>query len=124
MLATQVAYWNMIEQRRHNKETERLTARQQEIDKSALAENRRHNLASESIGYRQASASLTSASAAWKNAGTNMFESRTNRSRQRVDAKLTSAKTTATKHSVAQGWVNAASGLIGNVSSVFRNARN
>lgn len=123
MLATQVAYWNMIEQRRHNKETERLTAIQQELDRSALAETRRHNLANESIGYRQASASLTSASAAWRNAGTNMFESQTNRSRQRVDAKLTSAKTGATKHSVAQGWVNAASGLIGSFGSVFGRMR-
>lgn len=120
MLATQVAYWNMIEQRRHNRETERLTAKQQEIDKSALAENKRHNLANESIGYQQASASLTSASAAWKNSSTNRFESITNRSRQRMDARLTRAKTQATKHSVAQGWVNAASSLIGNVASVVR----
>lgn len=104
MLQTQVQYWSLQEQKRHNIVTENQTDFvNAEVKRHNLAtegltdwfnrESKRHNMASESIGRTQASAALQQAYAANRqadaaqaqakvaatNAYTNWYNARTNR---------------------------------------------
>jgi hypothetical protein len=72
MLQTQVNYWQLKENQRHNQQTEEQAARE-------LVETNRHNLATEEQQARQATAALKQAASAAKNANTNLFIARYNR---------------------------------------------
>lgn len=51
MLAVQVQYWDLQERKRHNKVAERQNDRSLNLQESNLEETRRHNVATETLGF-------------------------------------------------------------------------
>jgi len=51
MTHNQIDYWNLVENRRHNRATESLTGQDVAIRGGTLTELQRHNIASENISY-------------------------------------------------------------------------
>lgn len=105
MTDIQVRYWEYVEGKRHNVETEGLTrGYNQEIVRhntqteilgfQTLSETQRHNLVQEDIGQQQARASLTMASASVVQAQAASSQAASAAMRAQADVALTTSKTT------------------------------
>lgn len=135
MLQTQIAYWAMQENKRHNIVSEKQNA-------SQITEIARHNRVTEDQGFRniketqwynrnvatkQAAASMTSAQAALQNAKVNRINALVNAAHTsanieyiKENTRFTANKADAVKHQTAQGYINSASNVANSAIKAYR----